>query len=347
MRANEVESLQDTLGGGRVIDGPRNRKAAASSTQRASGRRGEKPRYVEYGESEIEDEDEGDEEEEEEEEEELEEYSHSEAMNDFDEVGAEAEGGTDEELEEEEEEDVDMEDAIISRPSGSRQRIAPKPPKITLKAPSKTETTPLPKPRLVVTPATLGPLKSVEDQEMEDDPGDEEVEAISELSQDETARNGILNEENEEELDEEEEDEEEGEGEGEDEELEGEEEEEDEEDEDEDEDDEDDSDETPASGMATPDLSRMTKRQRGRPEDQGQLLALDMAPQQRKFFTDEEKAMKKDEHARKRKELTKRKTQEEKTTTLNRLVCISPESPHCGPSILPFFLENHGPNSHT
>lgn len=39
-----------------------------------------------------------------------------------------------------------------------------------------------------------------------------------------------------------------------------------------------------------------------------------------KFFTDEEKAMKKDEHARKRKELTKRKILEEKTAALNRLV---------------------------
>ena len=52
------------------------------------------------------------------------------------------------------------------------------------------------------------------------------------------------------------------------------------------EDDEDDlddsSDETPGSGAATPDLNKMTKRQRGRPEDEGTLMALDMAPQQRK-----------------------------------------------------------------
>ncbi len=34
--------------------------------------------------------------------------------------------------------------------------------------------------------------------------------------------------------------------------------------------------------------------------------------------------MKKDEHARKRKELTKRKVQEEKTAALNRLVCYVP-----------------------
>jgi len=33
--------------------------------------------------------------------------------------------------------------------------------------------------------------------------------------------------------------------------------------------------------------------------------------------------MKKDEHARKRKELTKRKIQEEKAAALNRLVCLS------------------------
>ncbi|RMZ88957.1 hypothetical protein DV736_g3814, partial [Chaetothyriales sp. CBS 134916] len=75
---------------------------------------------------------------------------------------------------------------------------------------------------------------------------------------------------------------------------------------------------TPMSGAATPDPTKMTKRQRR--QETEHLISLDMGPQQRKFFTDAEKAMKKDEHARKRKELTKRKIQEEKAAALNRLL---------------------------
>ncbi|RMZ79953.1 hypothetical protein DV738_g3000, partial [Chaetothyriales sp. CBS 135597] len=75
---------------------------------------------------------------------------------------------------------------------------------------------------------------------------------------------------------------------------------------------------SPMSGTGTPDPAKMTKRQRG--QESEHLISLDMGPQQRKFFTDAEKAMKKDEHARKRKELTKRKIQEEKAAALNRLL---------------------------
>jgi Ino eighty subunit 2 len=295
-RQNEVNALQDVLGGGRVLDGPRSRRAATT-------RKAEKPRYAEYGESEI-DEEEDEEEEEEEEAEDGEEDEDGEALNDFDEIGAEAEGGTDE--------DEDMVD--VAPP---KQLAAPKPPRITLKSPANTKGEPPSKPKLVVTHAQVGPVKSAEDQEMEDE---EEAES-SELSDDDDGDGNGEDEEADEEMEDEED------VEGEDEEM-------------DDDGEGDSSDETPASGMATPDLTKLTKRQRGT-VDEGHLLALDMAPQQRKvsesghsafngvscwlfkFFTDQEKAMKKDEHARKRKELTKRKIQEEKAAALNRLVCLS------------------------
>ncbi len=296
MRANEVDSLQDTLGGGQVIDGPRRRRV--QPPPRVSGR-SRRPKYAEFGESDI-DEDEDVEQQEEE--------------DDFSKVGAEAEGGTDEE-----EDDVEMEDAPVP----------PKAPKITLKPPAKANTKSPPKPKLVVTPANVEPVKSVEDQEMEDDPGDEEVEDSSDLSNSDEDEDEDEDEDDEEDGEQTNLNEEDAEGEddaqGEDEELE----------EDDEGDSDDSSDDTPASGAATPDPGKLTKRQRGRPEDSGGLMALDMAPQQRKvrlttshctlantpqFFTDAEKAMKKDEHARKRKELTKRKIQEEKNAALNRLV---------------------------
>ncbi|KAJ9614151.1 hypothetical protein H2200_002287 [Cladophialophora chaetospira] len=304
MRANEVDSLHDVLGGGKVLDAPRSSRRSTLAARGAT-RTVSRSKYAEYGESDIEDEDD------EEENDDDEEDDQEDVPNDFDELGAEPEGDTDDE-------DVEMEDAPPPPPPSKRQ-AAPKPPKITLKPPAKADSKQPAKPKLVVTPAKVGPVKSVEDQEMEDDPDDDEVESSSDLTDDD---------EEEEEDDEEEEEptnlnDEDAEGEeeeimldqrpaGEDEALGlG---------EDDDDDLDDSSDETPASGAATPDPTRLTKRQRGRPEDEGTLMALDMAPQQRKFFTDEEKAMKKDEHARKRKELTKRKVQEEKTAALNRLL---------------------------
>ncbi|KAK4939499.1 hypothetical protein LTR10_020208 [Elasticomyces elasticus] len=302
MRANEVEALQDTLGGGQVLDSPRSSRRSAVAA-RTSTRAPQRPAYAEFGESDIEDDEDEDaaEDEDEDDEEEVEE---EEAMNDFDQLGAEPEGGTDDE-------DVEMEDA-----PPPKRHVPPKPPKITLKPPAaKPNGKQTGKPKLVVTPAKVGPLKSVEDQEMEDDPDDDEVDNSSELSDADEDTTANVNDEDDEDA------------EGEEEEIEmeggnamGEEEEVEEEDDADDDDLDDSSDDTPASGSATPDLAKLTKRQRGRPEDQGTLMALDMAPQQRKFFTDAEKAMKKDEHARKRKELTKRKVQEEKTAALNRLL---------------------------
>lgn len=246
MRANEVDSLQDTLGGGQVIDGPRSRRAAAVTAARNNGRGAGRPTYAEYGESDIEEDDDEDEEEEDAE-------AGDDDANDFDELGAEAEGGTDDE-------DVEMEDAPPPPPT-KKAPAQPKPPKITLKPPP-AQAKPGTKSKIIVTPASVGPLKPVEDQEMEDDPGDDEVES-SELSDDEDVTN--LNEEDtridEELLDED--------AEGEDVEL-----------DDDDEDLDDSGDETPASGAATPDPAKLTKRQRA--IDEGGLMALDMAPQQRK-----------------------------------------------------------------
>ena len=269
MRANEIASLRDTLGGGQVLEGSRSRRAAANTAPRTTGRRSEKPRYTEYGESDIEDEDEN---ENEEEDEDVDgDGDNSDRKPNILKGIVEPEGDTDEE----EVEDIEMEDAPLTPEPLPTRKAMPKPPKITLKAPSKIDTNP-PRPKLIVTPANVGPLKSVEDQEMEDDPDDEEVEESSALSGEEGEENGDENDENEEELgDEEGQDEEE---------LDGEDEELDEEEEDDEDDSDSDSDETPASGMATPDITKLTKRQRGRPEDQGQLMALDMAPQQRKVI---------------------------------------------------------------
>ncbi|EHY60321.1 hypothetical protein HRR83_000080 [Exophiala dermatitidis] len=303
MRASEIESLQDTLGGGQVLDGPRSSRRSALAS-RASARGNQRPTYAEYGESDIEDDDEDDEveEDENEDEDDDDDDGDDDTRNDFDELGAEPEGGTDDE-------DVEMEDSPAPPPK--RQQAAPKAPKITLKPPAaNADGKQSGKSKLVVQPADVGPVKSVEEQEMEDDPDDDEVDNSSELSDEEDQ---TMNNANDAELEGEEDEEIEVDARGEAEEVLD-------DDEDDDDDLDDSDDETPASGSATPDLSRLTKRQRGRPEDQGTLLALDMAPQQRKFFTDEEKAMKKDEHARKRKELTKRKIQEEKAAALNRLL---------------------------
>jgi len=269
MRANEVEALHDTLGGGKVLDGPRSSRRTATAA-RQTAPQSQRPRYAEYEESDEEDEDQEEDEDEDdiEDDEEQDEDGdeNDEEPTDFDRLGAEPEGGTDDE-------DVEMEDAPTPAPAQatSRRHAPPKPPKITLKPPAKTDPRQPAKPKLVVTPAKVGPVKTVEDHEMEDDPDDDEVDTSSELSDDEDEDASKLNDED---------------AEGEEEEIEEEdaagEEEGAEEEEDDDEDLDSDSDRTPGSGTATPDLTKLTKRQRGRPEDQTQLMALDMAPQQRK-----------------------------------------------------------------
>lgn len=293
MRVSEIDSLKDTLGGGTVLDGPRTgRRVVTPQTRRSAGRANERPKYTEQ---------------------------YSDEDGDGGEVDEE-EDTTMQDLGEDEEDDEDDEDVRANEGSEiqptKRAPTHPKAPKITLKTASRTDGKATPKPKLIVTPARVGPVQSVEDQEIEDeeddddDEDDDDAEVESELDDNEDETN-LDDEDIEEETNLLEEDEDaEGEedlelqaGAGAEAEL-------------DDEDDEDD--DSLGSGTATPDPSRMTARQRGRAIEP--LMSLDMAPQQRKFFTDAEKAMKKDEHARKRKELTKRKVQEEKTAALNRLV---------------------------
>lgn len=132
------------------------------------------------------------------------------------------------------------------------------------------------KPNVTVTAPPEGTLKSVEAKEMED-----EEEDLSELDD---------------------EDEELGEGEGA---GEG-------DDDDEEEDADSDSD-LDGSRSVTPDLSKLTRRQRGQFEDEpGGLMALSNEAQKKKHLTAEEHAMRRAEMARRRKNLSEKRNEEEK-----------------------------------
>lgn len=180
-----------------------------------------------------------------------------ELMNDVDEAGAETEGSEEEDAEGDLEEDIEMDEPTL-----------PPPPKIKLRHTAISDGRPS-KPMLVVTPAETGPLRSVEQKEADVDPGDEdeadeddEEEDLSELNSDEEQQDETNLEEDGD-----------GEGDGEDEEdVNGA----DELDDDEGDLDLDSEGMTPGSGAVTPDLAKMTKRQRR--EDEG-FMALDMAPQ--------------------------------------------------------------------
>jgi Ino eighty subunit 2 len=142
----------------------------------------------------------------------------------------------------------------------------PPPPKIKLRQ-TATSDGKLSKPILVVTPAATGPLKSLEQKEADVDPGDDEEDEEDDEDEDLSE----LNSDDEDQPDETNPDED-GEGDGEEDDVDG----------GDDMDGEDgdidlDSDGmTPGSGAATPDLAKMTKRQRR--DDEG-FMALDMAPQ--------------------------------------------------------------------
>lgn len=129
-----------------------------------------------------------------------------------------------------------------------------------------------------------GPLKSVEDKEMGD--VDEDDDELSELdSNDEHANGGVLDTRRNRAAGQEGDD------------------------------DEDDSDEDmDNSRSATPDLSKLTRRQRGAYEedvDSG-LLALSNEAQKKKVFTEEEHAVRRQEMARRRKNLSEKRNEEEK-----------------------------------
>ncbi|KAL8971684.1 MAG: hypothetical protein Q9183_000939 [Haloplaca sp. 2 TL-2023] len=76
------------------------------------------------------------------------------------------------------------------------------------------------------------------------------------------------------------------------------------------------------SRSSTPDVSKMTKRQRSRLDQVmgGDFLQLPMEPQIKKHLTAEEHAMRRAEMARRRKNLSEKRNEEEKLDTINRLL---------------------------
>ncbi len=157
-----------------------------------------------------------------------------------------------------EDEDEEMEDELTSD--------HPPPPVIKLEQPLGKS-----KPNVTITAPSEGPMKSVEDKEMDDD----EEEELSELDSNEN----------------EEEDEEESSN-------------------------EDDNDED-GSRSATPDLSKLTRRQRGHfEESEAGLMALSNEAQKKKHLTAEEHAMRRAEMARRRKNLSEKRNEEEKVRLL-------------------------------
>ncbi|KAF2766023.1 hypothetical protein EJ03DRAFT_368213 [Teratosphaeria nubilosa] len=90
-----------------------------------------------------------------------------------------------------------------------------------------------------------------------------------------------------------------------------------------DDDDEDlDSDDEDFSRSATPDLSKLTRRQRGLYEeiDDNGLMALSNEAQKKKQLTAEEQGMRRQEMARRRKNLSEKRNEEEKMDTINKLL---------------------------
>ncbi|KAH8601702.1 PAPA-1-like conserved region-domain-containing protein [Bisporella sp. PMI_857] len=83
-------------------------------------------------------------------------------------------------------------------------------------------------------------------------------------------------------------------------------------------------DETPGDGSraSTPDLTKLTKRQRARLEEggSGHLMALPDEVQVKKHLTAEEHAMRRAEMARRRKNLSEKRNEEEKMETINKLL---------------------------
>ncbi|GME29098.1 hypothetical protein GTA08_BOTSDO07663 [Neofusicoccum parvum] len=81
--------------------------------------------------------------------------------------------------------------------------------------------------------------------------------------------------------------------------------------------------ETPLTGSrdGTPDLSKLTRRQRAAFDAyEGELIALSNEAQKKKHLTAEEHAMRRAEMARRRKNLSEKRNEEEKMDTINRLL---------------------------
>ncbi|KAI9804617.1 MAG: hypothetical protein M1833_006691 [Piccolia ochrophora] len=225
----------------------------------------------------------------------------------------EDENGEDDEDDALELEDMDEEEAPEDAQEGSDEFDAEGdvdmeevPPPLVLKSKA---APPGAKPSVTVTPAQDGPTRTVEEKEMAID-ADDDDEDLSELESDEeedaeAKAAGDLEEE---------------EGDEEDQEME-----EDEDEEDEEEDDDSDDDATPASGSraSTPDLSKLTRRQRSRLDEvigTADLLELPSEPKAKKILSAEEHAMRRAEMARRRKNLSEKRNEEEKMDTINKLL---------------------------
>nr|OQO18404.1 hypothetical protein B0A51_14438 [Rachicladosporium sp. CCFEE 5018] len=74
------------------------------------------------------------------------------------------------------------------------------------------------------------------------------------------------------------------------------------------------------SRSATPDLTKLTRRQRGAFEEDANLMALSNEALKKKVLTTEEHAMRRQEMARRRKNLSEKKNEEEKMETINKLL---------------------------
>ena len=278
---------------------------ATSSSQRSSARAKPAARYTEVNESDDDDNEDDAEAEDDEED----------AEDDEDEEDAEVDDD-----DEEDDEDVKMRDVPVPAPLPPKSRPdTTKPlPKVTLRhMPVQYAKIP-PKPVLIVTPAGTkalrkAPVKSVEQKEieMEDDEDDEE----GDEDEDEDEELSELNSDEEEEEDEAEEQEEGDETNMVDQDVEDHIEEDVEGEIEENDDEEQDSDDI-ASGASTPNLAKMTARQRGNFQDEGGFLALPMEPQVKKILTADEHRMRRAEMARRRKNLSEKRNEEEKVRAL-------------------------------
>lgn len=192
---------------------------------------------------------------------------------------------------EDEDEDEDMETAPPLPSKQAPSRAAPRPMNQQMPRPSGR---PAVNPAVIVTPAPGGPRKSVEGKEMErENDEDEELSELESNGEEEGMDDTNMDAEgDEDEL-------------GAEEDAEG--------DEDLDAEGEIDSgDETPGSGQGTP--KPQTKRQRG--QDEGAFLALPMEPQIKKILTADEHRMRRAEMARRRKNLSEKRNEEEKVSHL-------------------------------
>ncbi|KAI9661559.1 MAG: hypothetical protein M1829_006250 [Trizodia sp. TS-e1964] len=275
---------RNSLGDVEIMTGPRGSRAKKPIVDDTSSEEEEEDEEEEAEEENDEEDDDDDEEEEENDE-------------DEDAEGESEDEGGDEDAEGESEDadadgDIDMEDApALPAP----KKVAPN---ITVK------------PRVTVTPAKDNNPRKLElkDIDLNDDDDDDELselESEGEEEEDATQEDAAGDEEGDGDEDAEGDDDAQGEY-------------------DEEEDDSDADDATPASGSraSTPDLSKLTRRQRGRLDEfvSGTLLALPADNKIKKTFTVEENALRRIEMARRRKNLSEKRNEEEKMDTINKLL---------------------------